>query len=286
MGTVAVATMLAMAGLLVMWPGTVLGNAGAAERQAASPAAIAKHILGHAPRGLAKTVVRRGKVLVANDLKYPPQSSVDPTTHKLVGFDVDVAKKVARILGLTVVWKHPAWANVIPGLRHGRLDVSIGSMTVTPARKKRVSFTRPYYFGEGQVFVKTGGTQITGPDDLAGKKVGVVAQTTYYDYLKKNTTAEIKTYTTDADAVTDLVNGTIAFWMTDPYTGQQAILSPQPIEFSGEPLCYENLAFSIKRGERDWRALLNYTVKKMHENGSLTAMSEKWYSGLDLTVKQ
>lgn len=251
-----------------------------------SPATIAKHILGHAPRGLAKTIVQRGKVRVANDINYPPQSFVDPKTHKLVGFDVDVARKVARILGLKVVWKHPLWVNVIAGLRKGRFDVSIGSMNITPARKKLVSFTGPYYFAEYQVFVKVGGTQITGPADLAGKTVAVLAGYPYGAYLTKNTQAIVKTYSTDLAAVTDLANGKVDFWMTDPFTGQQAILAGQPIELSGKPLHYDNLAFAIKKGQQDWLALLNYTVKKMHRDGALTAMSKKWYGGLDLTVKQ
>ncbi len=286
MGTVTGAAMLAMAVLLVMWPGTVLGNVRAAQQRAASPAAIAKQILGHAPSGLAKTVVKRGKILVANDLNYPPQSYIDPNTHKLVGFDVDVARKVAQILGLKVVWKHPAWAKVIAGLKHGKFDVSIGSMTVKPDRKKLVAFTGAYYFCGYQVFVKTGGTQITGADDLAGKTVGVLDGTSFGDYLTNNTDATVETCDTDPAAVTALVNGDIDFWMTDPYTGQQAILSPQPIEFSGTPLKYDDLAFAVKKREKDWRALLNYTVKQMHKDGSLTAMSKKWYEGLDVTVKQ
>ena len=43
---------------------------------------------------------------------------------------------------------------------------------------------------------------------------------------------------------------------------------------------------AIKKGEADWLALLNYAVQTMHEDGSLTAMSKKWYNGLDLTVKE
>ncbi len=74
--------------------------------------------------------------------------------------------------------------------------------------------------------------------------------------------------------------------MTAGPTGQQAISQGQPFDFSGAPLYYEDLSFAIKKGETDWLAMLNYAVTKMHEDGSLTAMSEKWYNGLDLTVKQ
>ena len=243
-------------------------------------------ILGHAPTGLAKTIVDKGSVIVANDSDYAPQSSVDPVTKKVVGFDVDTAQGMATILGLNIVWKHPAWETIPAGLKGGLFDVSIGSMTITPERMKAVSFTDPYYYTSGQVFVKKGGMQITSPADLDGKTVGVGAQTTYYDYLKKNTKAIVKTYTTDLDAVPDLLNGNLDFWMTAGPTGQQAILQGKAIEFSGKPLYYEDLAFATKLGEPDLIALFNYAIQKMHADGQLTAMSKKWYNGIDLTVKQ
>jgi polar amino acid transport system substrate-binding protein len=251
-----------------------------------SAAERAQAILGHAPTGLAKTIVDRGTILVANDPNYAPQSYIDPNTNELVGFDVDTALGMAKILGIQAVWKHPDWNTIPAGLQAGLYDVSIGSMTITPARQKTLDFTDPYYYTSGQIFVKKGGTQITGPADLAGKTVGVGDGTTYYQYLKDKTTAVVKGYKTDLDAVPDLLNGNIEFWMTAGPTGQQAILQGKPIEFSGKPLYYEDLAMAIKKGEPDLLALLNYTVQTMHKDGTLTAMSKKWYNGIDLTVKQ
>ena len=243
-------------------------------------------ILGHAPTGLALDIVTKGEVVVANDSNYAPQSSVDPVTKEVVGFDVDVAKGMAEILALGIKWEHPAWETIPGGLNNGRYDVSIGSMTITPERQQTLDFSDPYYYTSGQVFVKKGGTQIAGVEDLAGKKVGVGAATTYYEYLKANSTAVVKTYTTDADTFPDLLNGNIDFVMTAGPTGQQAILEGKPMEFSGKPLYYEDLAMAVKKGETDWVNLLTYAVQQMHENGALTEMSKKWYNGIDLSVKQ
>ena len=74
--------------------------------------------------------------------------------------------------------------------------------------------------------------------------------------------------------------------MTAGPTGQQAISRASRSTSRAQPLYYEDLAFAIKKGEADWLALLNYAVKTMHDDGSLTEMSEKWYNGLDLTVKK
>lgn len=261
-------------------------TAPSASAAATTPMDKATEILGHAPTGLAQKIVDAGTVVVANDANYPPQSSVDQATGELVGFDVDAAKKMGELLNLNVDFKNPAWETIPAGLQQGKYDVSIGSMTITPERQKVLAFTDPYYYTSGQIFVKKGGPQITGVADLAGKKVGVGAATTYYDYLKKNSDAIVKTYTTDADTFPDLANGNLDFVMTAGPTGQQAILSGQPFEFSGKPLYYEDLAFALKLDEADWLAMLNYAIQTMHSDGSLTAMSKQWYNGMDLTVKQ
>ena len=250
-----------------------------------TPAERAEAILGHAPTGLAKTIVDRGSVVVANDANYAPQSSIDKATGELVGFDVDAAKGMAEVLGLEVKFENPAWETIPAGLNQGRFDVSIGSMTITEERKKALDFTDPYYYTSGQVFVKEGGTQIESATDLDGKKVGVGAATTYYDFLKAETKANVKTYTTDAETFPDLRNGNLDFVMTGGPTGQEAISQGQKFEFSGDPLYYEDLAFAIKKGEADWLALLDHAVQTMHADGSLTDMSGTWYAGLDLTKK-
>ena len=195
-------------------------------------------------------------------------------TKEVVGFDVDVAKGMAEILGLGIKWEHPAWETIPGGLNNGRYDVSIGSMSsavngdpndpTTVDRWKTLDFSEPYYYTPAQIFVKKGGPQVTSVADLAGKKVGVGAQTTYYSYLKADGSAIVKTYTTDADAFPDLLNGNIDFVMTAGTTGQQAILEGKPMEFSGKPLFYEDLSMAVKKGETDWVALLNYAVQQMH----------------------
>ena len=277
---------VALVGALAACGGDEPATGASPGTESKSAADIAQEVLGHEPTGLAAEIIGRGTVIVANDADYPPQSSVDKATGELVGFDVDVAKRMAEVLGLQVEFKNPAWETIPAGLNQGKYDVSIGSMTVTPERAKALDFSDPYYYTSGQVFVKEGGPQITGVEDLAGKTVGVGAATTYYDFLKKDGGAKVKTYVTDANAFPDLANGTIDFVMTAGPTGQQAISQGQPFEFSGPPLYYEDLCFAIKKGEPDWLALLNHAIKTMHEDGSLTAMSENWYNGLDLTVKE
>jgi polar amino acid transport system substrate-binding protein len=158
-------------------------------------------------------------------------------------------------------------------------------MPITSERQRAAAFSDPYCYAPGQLFVKEGGSHVTGVADLAGRRVGVGAATTYYEFLKKESDAVVKTYSTDAAMFRGLRNGSVDFIMTAGPTGQEAISRGQLFESSGGPLYCEELAFAVKKSEADWLELLNYSVKTMHEDGSLTDMSLMWYDCLDLTKK-
>jgi polar amino acid transport system substrate-binding protein len=253
---------------------------------AATAAARAEAILGHAPAGLARTVLDRGSVVVAIDANYPPQSSLEPKSAKPAGFDVDVADQVGKLLGLTVRFKTAALATIPADLKRGKYDVAIDSIAATAESNKAMGLSHPYYYTVGQIFVAKGGAQITTAADLAGKTVGVGADTVYYPWLKAHTKAVVKMYATEAQALEDLAAGKLDFVMTAAQTGQQAIQTGQPIEPSGAPLHYGSLAFATKPGESDWLALLDHAIKQLHEDGTLTTLSKKWFGGADLTVRK
>lgn len=279
--------LVAVALTVVVGLALALGACGSSSPSGGSSPAASKieQILGHAPTGIAKQIADKGVIVIADDSNYAPQSSIDKSGN-LVGFDVDVGKKVAEILGVTPKFVNPNWDSIPTGLKVGRFDVSIGSMTVTADRKKSLDFTEPYYYTTGQLMIRRGGTPITSVDQLKGKTVGVGAQTTYFYFLQKLGGVNVKAYTTDADAFPDLANGRLDAVMSAGPTEQEAIAQGKPFELTGAPLYYEDLAFAIRKGEPDFLGVLNYAVEQMHKDGSLSAMSKQWYHSLDLTVKQ
>lgn len=262
------------------------GSTSSTSSASAAPAVSkATEILGHAPTGLAKAIVDHGYVVVADDANYPPQS-VLKKNGELVGFDVDVAKKVASLLGLQVRFVNPAWDSIPTGLKVGRFDVSIGSMSPTPERKKNVDFANPYALSAAVMMTRAGTPGLDTVASLAGKKIGTGAATSYYYWLEKNTKAIIKSYSSSIDTFPDLQMGRLDGVMTAAPSAQEAIAAGKPFQITGKPYMYEDICFAIRKGEPDWLAMLNYTVAKMHSDGSLTAMSQKWYNGLDVTTKQ
>jgi len=246
-------------------------------------------------------VTTAGKLLVSTDPNYAPQSFLNDK-GELDGFDVEVAKEVGKRLGVEVEFVTPDWDMITGGSWGGRWDLSIGSMTITEDRAQILWFTDPYYYTPASFAVHKDNTTITTPDDLAGKTVGLGTATTYEAYLAgtlKMTGGQVmydppadikvKPYTTDAEAIQDLALGDgtrLDAVMSAQPTIQSAIASGVPLKYVSTPAFYEALAFALdkSRGPSDkMLAKLNEIVKAMHDDGTLTALSEKWY-GIDLTT--
>jgi ABC-type amino acid transport substrate-binding protein len=243
-----------------------------------------KQILGHAPTGVAREVALKGQLVVADDGDYPPQSWIDKS-GKLKGFDVDVAKKVGELLGVKVAFTNPTWNAVPGGLRTGAFDVSIGSLAPTAELRTIIAFTAPYYYTGGQLAVKQGTAPILNAAGLSGKIVGVGAQTTFFYWLRSHTSATVKAFTTEADAFPRLKDGTLTAIMAAQPTLKQAIKSGEPFALSGSPLFYQGLAFGLRKGQKDLLAVLDYAIRTMRSDGTLSRLSKEWFNNSDLSTK-
>jgi polar amino acid transport system substrate-binding protein len=215
-----------------------------------------------------------------------------------------VAEEIAKRMGVEVQWLAPSWDVITAGNWNGRWDLSVGSMTVTPERAKVLYFSPPYYYTPASAAVHEDNTDITDVEtDLDGKTIGVCGACTYefyldgtlnipgdYDFVVDN--PQIKTYDTDSSAIQDLALGDgvrLDAAMSSLTTLKEAEEKGTPIKIVGDPLYYEPLAVAIdKEAPGNPKPLVKEVskiVKEMHEDGTLTELSEKWY-GYDLTKKQ
>jgi polar amino acid transport system substrate-binding protein len=251
-------------------------------------------------------ICSRGVLRVSTDPAYPPQSKYLPKEDKYVGFDIDVATEIADRLGVEVAWETPSWDVITAGGWNGRWDISVGSMTPTNDRQEVLDFTQPYYYTPAVAMVHEDNTSVQDlTTDLDGKNVGTCAGCTYEQYLDKSLDIEgfefdfviddanIKGYDTDTTALQDLALGDgtrLDAAMTSKTVAEGYVNEGNPVKIVGEPLFYEPLAVAIdKSSELDPASLVEATdqiVADMHEDGTLTAFSEEWFDGIDLTVQQ
>ena len=245
----------------------------------------AREVIGHDPAGLAEDIFERGTLVVANDADYPPQSSIDAKTKELKGFDVDVARRVAELLGVKAEFVNPNWDAIAEGLSTDRFDVNIGSLAPTPAAAKLMAFSDPYYYATAQIVVPAGVPKLTEPDELKSKRVGVAAQTSYQVYLQSADGVRVVPFTSDSDAVEALAGGEVEALLMSDLSARAEANQGEKIQLSGKPLFYQPLVFALRKEEPDLLALLNAAIRSMRDDGDLTEMSKRWYGGYDASKR-
>lgn len=257
-----------------------------------------------ASAGVLQDIKAKGVLVVSTDANYAPQSFLN-AKGQLDGFDIDVAKEVARRLGVKIKFVTPDWDLIVAGKWGGRWDLSIGSMTITAARAKVVDFSTPYYYTPAQFGVHKANTTIKKLDDFTGKTVGCGSGTTYETYLDPKQTLQIgggekiiyqvkgvkaRIYSTDMEAVQDLALGDgkrLDGVLTSGFVIQEAIKKGIPIKAIGKPVYYEPLAAASDKARPGSAALVKKVseiFQAMHADGTLTKFSMKWY-GFDVTQK-
>ena len=128
-----------------------------------------------------------------------------------IGFEIDVAKKLASDLGVEIEFAPTAWLRIIPALIAGNFDVIIGGMNVTPKRNMPINFTTPYtHSGLGIVANKELAGNLAWPDDYNSSKVTFICRlgfTTCTDTQKLFPKARLREFDDSSLVVQELVDG-------------------------------------------------------------------------------
>jgi len=271
------------------------------KRLAAVATGITLAISASAPfAGEALDRVMEDNVLkVATSASWAPQSFLNEK-NEMDGFDVDVAREIAKRLGVEIEFVTPAWDIITAGNWNGRWDLSVGSMTPTSSRAKVLAFPAVYYYTPAAIAVHND-SSASQPSDLDGLVVGACTGCTFELYLKHDLTidaegvptfdyqvapGEIKTYQGSQPVFDDLRIGDgkrLDGLLESLPAILGAIENGYPLKVIGEPVFYEPLALAIDRGDDELNDKLAGIVAEMQEDGTLTTLSNKWYS-IDFTI--
>lgn len=287
-------------------PGPTTGATSAPTTAPTASPAVAATVCDNLPTGsegdLLATICERGRILVNTDPNYAPQSFLNPD-GTFEGFDIDTANEIGERLGVDVEFTTNGFDLVVAGGWNGRWDISVGSVTITEERIEVLDFTQPYYYTPAQMAASTT-SGITTMEGLVDKSVCVGSQTTYQFWLEGTLSLN------DAPEPAEPPSGAVPFpldtdqlcaqaissgrtdfdgWLSSSTTVQAAIDADTPIVLVGDPVFYESLGVATdKNGPEDaaLQAALDDIIGAMHEDGTLTASSENWFGGLDLTQAQ
>lgn len=253
---------------------------------------------------LLSDIQSRGTIRVSTDANYAPQSYLDES-GEFVGFDIDVAREIAKRLGVEVEFVTPDWDVITAGNWGGQWDMSVGSMTVTTARQEVLNFADPAYYYTPAQFAAADGSGIDTLEDINGQAVCVGVSTTYETWLNgqqdelglpdSSYYAEppldttVIPLTSDAECPQSIQAGRQDFqvFLTSNTVVQAAIDGGVPIHRVGTPVFSENLAVAFdKSSAKDSTSVakrVGEIIQEMHDDGTLRALSIKWF-GEDLTA--
>ncbi|MDV8001634.1 glutamate ABC transporter substrate-binding protein [Rhodococcus sp. IEGM 1408] len=233
-------------------------------------------------------IKQRGRLLVGLDQGSNLFSFRDPGSGQLIGFDVDLAREIATdIFGdpRQVEFRSLTSANRIEALENDEVDVVIRSMSITCARRERVTFSAPYFQAYQRVLAVRG-SGITEIEHLEGRRVCVAAGTTsaarLWAELDRLTVLSVNSW---ADCLVAIQQNQV-----DAITTDDAILvgitAQDPyLEIVGPRLDAEPYGVGIAKStpERNTDGLVrqvNSTLERIRTDGTWNRMYSTWLSGL------
>jgi len=226
-----------------------------------------------------------GSVTIANTQASPPWSQIDDQNQP-AGYDVDVAREVARRIGVPkVTFVADTFSNFVDGLRTGKYDIVVNSMAATAERRKIVDFSAPYAPQEFRIWVNDKVTGINSVGDLAGRDVGVEAGTSNEVWARAHLpNSKIHSYDNGGFLYNDLASGRIEAVIESHFAGlKEKQINHLPIHEAGPVLTISLGCIAIPKNQQDLVDAINHALADMTADGTLQRLGHKWL-GTDYDV--
>lgn len=229
-------------------------------------------------------ILQSGELRVGMEPGYMPFEMKDKKGN-IIGYDVDMARKMAKEMGVKLTLVPTSWDGIIAGLITEKFDIIMSGMTITQQRNLKVNFSNPYLVvGQTIMMRKDLEGTIKTAKDLDKEnytivtKLGVTGEIATKKFFKK---AKIVTFETESDAATEVLNGKADAMVYDqPYNVLfMSDKGKDKLVHLSDPLTYEPLGWAIRKGDPDFLNWLNNFLKQSQEDkvvGFSDELYEKW----------
>lgn len=228
-------------------------------------------------------IVKRGELRVGIEAGYLPFEMRDKR-GEIIGFDVDLAKLMARYMGVKVTFVNTQWDGIIPALLTDKFDILMSGMTITPERNLQVNFAEPY-ITIGQTILLNAKHKdavksvkdLNDPKYTIATKLGTTGEIAARRFLGK---AKIKTFETEADSALEVRNGRADAFVYDlPFNVVYGAQYKDALIHLKEPFTREPLGWAIRKGDPDFLNWLDHFQNHIRNDGTYDALYNKWFEG-------
>ena len=222
-----------------------------------------------------------GTLIMATNAEFPPyeyhdSSQTGPDGSDIVGIDAEIAGAIAEKLGKDLVIEDIAFDSLIPELQSGKADFVAAGMTVTEDRLVNVDFSDTHATAVQSIIV-TSDSEIAGPDDLAGKKIGVQQGTTGDLYATDDFGDEnIDRYPKGVDAVQALVQGKVDAVIIDNEPAKVFVGDNEGLKLLDTAYAEEEYAIAVKKGNTELLEQINTVIQELKDSGEMDSIIGKY----------
>lgn len=212
-------------------------------------------------------------LIMATNAEFPPYEYHEG--DEIVGIDAEMAAAVAEELGMDFEIEDMEFNSIISAVDSGKADIGVAGMTVTEDRLQNVNFSDTYAKATQVVIVKEG-SDIAGPDDLTGKKVGVQLGTTGDIYACDIKDAEVEQYNKGFEAVQALTQEKIDAVVIDGEPAKEFVKDAEGLKILDEAFTEEEYAIAIAKDNEELLEKINGALATLKESGKLDEIVAKY----------
>lgn len=232
-------------------------------------------------------LISRGVFVLGLDDSFPPLGfrSAD---GEIVGYDIDLAKEVAKRIGVDFKAQPIDWGAKEMELNTGKIDCIWNGFTMTKEREEALTFTMPY-LKNAQVLVVRNDSAITSLKDMAGKTIALQSGSSAQEAVdgNKEFSRLLKEQVLLKDNVTALndleIRGVDGVVMDSVVANYSIAATGKAFSVIDEALSYENYGIAFRKGNVALRDKVQSVLEDMQKDGTVSAFSIKWF-GRDISV--
>ena len=204
----------------------------------------------------------------------------DPRTQQLSGIDVDMAKALAKDLGVELQFVDSSFAKLVPDVTQDHCDVAMFAIGITPTRAQSLRFTSPHLASDIYAIAsKTNRRILNWPDiDQSGTVVAVAKGTLHEPVMKdKLKTAQLVVLDTPFAREQEVQSGRADVFMTDYPYSQRFLANTDWARLIAPPGNYHitPYAYALEPGDDVWHARLERFVSDVKRDGRLRAAARR-----------
>ena len=226
-------------------------------------------------------VLKRGTLRVGFS-SFVPWAMQDKE-GKYIGFEIDVAERLAADLGVKCQLVPTSWDGIIPAMLAGKFDVIIGGMSITPQRLLSVNFTTPYDYSYVDLTLNreraaaiTKQEDLNSPDVVIAVRTGTTAAAAAAKHFPK---AQLRLFNDEAPAVEEVLSGRVhAFVSSAPLPAMETIKhDDRLVQKFASQLHRQPVGFALPKGDHDTLNVFDSWIRLVEEEGWLQDRRDYWF---------